>query len=68
MSSLVDDAHAAENYIGEMWTVRIQRTRPQHRALFEALTGVLRPHLDGYDFSRLTGRWDSNPGRPALGR
>ncbi|TSE13973.1 DEAD/DEAH box helicase, partial [Mesorhizobium intechi] len=58
---IIDDAHAAENYIGEMWTVRIQRTKQQHRALFEALSGVLQPHLDAHDFSRLTGRWDSNP-------
>ncbi|TBN38632.1 DEAD/DEAH box helicase [Paracoccus subflavus] len=58
---IIDDAHAAENYIGEMWTLRVQRTKQPHRALFEALTGVLRPHLDAYDFSRLTGRWDSNP-------
>ena len=58
---IIDDAHAAENYIGEMWTVRIQRTRQAHRTLFEALTGVLQPHLDAYDFSRLTGRWDTNP-------
>ena len=58
---IIDDAHAAENYIGEMWTVRIQRTKQQHRALFEALTGVLQPHLDAHDFSRLTGRWDSKP-------
>lgn len=58
---IVDDSHAAENYIGEMWTFRAQRTKPQHRALFEALIGVLQPHLDAYDFSRLTGRWDSNP-------
>lgn len=57
---IVDDAHAAENYIGEMWTVRVQRTKQPNRALFEALTGVLRPHLDAYDFSRLTGRWDGN--------
>lgn len=58
---IIDDAHAAENYIGEMWTVRIQRTRPPHKALFDALTGVLKPHLDAHDFSRLTGRWDANP-------
>lgn len=58
---IIDDAHAAENYVGEMWTVRIQRTKQQHRALFEALTGVLQPHLDAHDFSRLTGRWDSHP-------
>lgn len=58
---IIDDAHAAENYIGEMWTVRIQRTKQHHRALFEALAGVLQPHLDAHDFSRLTGRWDSNP-------
>lgn len=58
---IIDDAHAAENYIGEMWTVRIQRTKPSHRALFEALSNVLKPHLDAHDFSRLTGRWDSNP-------
>lgn len=54
---IIDDAHAAENYIGEMWAVRIQRTKTSHNALFEALTGVLRPHLDPHDFSRLTGRW-----------
>ncbi|MGO7088122.1 DEAD/DEAH box helicase [Rhizobium leguminosarum] len=58
---VIDDAHAAENYIGEMWTVRIQRTKQSHRILFEALAGVLRPHLDPFDFSRLWGRWDSNP-------
>lgn len=58
---VIDDAHAAENYIGEMWAVRIQRTKPQHRLLFEALTGVLRPHLDPFDFSRLWGRWDGSP-------
>ena len=61
---IVDDAHAAENYIGEMWTLRIQRTKQSHRALFEALMGVLKPHMDAYDFSRLTGRWDSNPDDP----
>lgn len=43
---IIDDAHAAENYIGEMCTVRIQRTKQPHRALFAALMGVLQPHLD----------------------
>jgi replicative superfamily II helicase len=31
---VIDDAHAAENYIGEMWTVRIQRTKPQHTVFY----------------------------------
>jgi len=44
-----------------MWTVRVQRTKQSHHALFQALTGVLRPHLDAHDFSRLTGRWESDP-------
>ncbi len=58
---IIDDAHAAENYISEMWTVRIQRTKPNQRSLFEAMAGVIKPHLDAYDFSRLTGRWDNSP-------
>lgn len=50
---IVDDAHAAENYIAKMWSLEIAAGTPLHNAL----TDYLRPHLDPQDYSRLTGDW-----------
>ncbi|GBQ90232.1 DEAD/DEAH box helicase [Acetobacter nitrogenifigens DSM 23921 = NBRC 105050] len=58
---IVDDAHAAENYIAETWTLRVQRTDPQHRTLFQAMCAVLDGLLSPLDRSRLAGRWDASP-------
>ncbi len=50
---IVDDAHAAENYIANMWSLNIDIGTPLHGALAE----FLRPHLDPQEHSRLTGDW-----------
>jgi hypothetical protein len=57
---IVDDAHAAENYIASMWSLRIQRNAPEHAALHGALAALLKPLLDITDFGRLTGQIDSS--------
>ncbi len=50
---IIDDAHAAENYIAKMWSLEIAIGTPLHLVLAE----YLRPHLDPQEFSRLTGDW-----------
>lgn len=50
---IVDDAHAAENYIASMWSLEIAAKTALHAALAE----FLRPHLDAQEYSRLTGDW-----------
>jgi hypothetical protein len=57
---ICDDAHAAENYIASMWSLRVQRTNPEHAALHAALAGLLKPFLDATDFGRLIGEIDEN--------
>ena len=56
---IVDDAHASENYIANMWSLRIDRTEPQHAAVHSALATVLKPQIAPVDFSRMTGTWSS---------
>ncbi|WP_067220976.1 DEAD/DEAH box helicase [Stappia indica] len=50
---LIDDAHAAENYIANMWSMTIAAGTPLHTALAE----FLKPHLDTQEHSRLIGEW-----------
>lgn len=50
---IVDDAHSAENYIANMWSLEIAAGTPLHEALAE----FLRPHIDPQEHSRLTGNW-----------
>src|SRR3984893_1245525 len=60
---IVDDAHAAENYIADMWSLRVERTKEEHEELYTALSGVLRPHIEPGNFARLTGVVESIAGR-----
>jgi superfamily II DNA or RNA helicase len=39
---VVDDAHASENYIADLWTVRIRRFEEKDETLFRAVAGVLK--------------------------
>jgi hypothetical protein len=58
---IADDAHAAENYIASMWSVRIERNNPEHAALHTALSEILlKSRLDSTDYGRLTGQLDDN--------
>ena len=54
---IVDDAHAAENYVASLWSVGIDRTDSAHAQLHTALRGVIKPHIDAIDFARLGGEW-----------
>lgn len=56
---VVDDAHAAENYIAAQWTFRVERVNPRHQTLHAAIASVLKAHLEPVNFSRLTGEWDN---------
>ncbi|ODS23299.1 DEAD/DEAH box helicase [Candidatus Endobugula sertula] len=56
---IVDDAHAAENYVSTLWSLEIERFNDSHKTIHEALCSLLRPYLDASSFSRLTGKWDS---------
>jgi hypothetical protein len=55
-----DDAHASENYIASMWSMRIQRANNEHEALHSALAALIQPLLDATDFGRLTGSIDDS--------
>ncbi|WP_338810413.1 DEAD/DEAH box helicase [Agrobacterium leguminum] len=56
---IVDDAHAAENYIASHWTVRISRADTADEQLFKAVAAVLKPTLSETNYRRLTGQWQS---------
>ena len=51
---ILDDAHAAENYIADPWSLRIQRFDQQHASLFLAIVGSLKSAIPFSDFNRLT--------------
>lgn len=54
---IIDDAHAAENYIGSMWSLRVGRS--EKPALHAALANLFKPHLQASDFARLSGQVDN---------
>lgn len=56
---IVDDAHAAENYIASQWTMRISRFEESDETLFKAVAGVLKSVLPENNYTRLTGAWRS---------
>lgn len=54
---IVDDAHAAENYIASMWSVLISRTDAP--VAHTALAGLLKSFIPASSFTRLTGQWEN---------
>ena len=52
---IIDDAHVAENYVASLWTLRIERKKEDHKSLYSALCGILKPLLKPTDFVRLKG-------------
>lgn len=54
---LIDDAHAAENYIAKMWSLSVSKR--EHTALYGAFANVLRPALTATTYARLTTAPDS---------
>lgn len=55
---IVDDAHAAENYIASLWSLRIEPSNPKHQDLHAALCRVLKAHIDPTCHARLMGQAD----------
>ena len=49
---ILDDAHAAENYVAKYWSATI--TRRDSPVLFDSFCELLRPSLDSTSFARLT--------------
>jgi hypothetical protein len=49
---VLDDAHAAEQYVANMWTVRIGRY-DEHKSLFQHMVAILKPTLGSGDYARL---------------
>lgn len=56
---IVDDAHAAENYVASLWTLNISKNNPSHLATYVALTNIFKSHLDPVSFSRLINEAES---------
>lgn len=56
---IVDDAHAAENYIASQWTMRVSRFEESDGTLFKAMASVLKGVLSESSYTRLTGDWQS---------
>lgn len=51
---LLDDAHAAENYVAKMWTLQVDRNSTKHPGLFASLVGALQSVMEPYFYARLT--------------
>ncbi len=54
---IIDDAHAAENYMASQWTLRVSRFEPEDDVLFTAMASVLKAVLPPHNYTRLTGDW-----------
>lgn len=55
---LLDDAHAAENYVAKMWSLEIPSAEGPLSPLHAALASVVKPHITGQSYARLTGDWE----------
>lgn len=56
---ILDDVHAAENYISALWSVRVERTKPEHLGVHTALCTLLKPLLEPFNYARLIGEVES---------
>ena len=53
---IVDDAHAAENYISKLWSVDIEAGT----TLYSTLLEFFQPHLSPQEYARLKGDWEAS--------
>ncbi len=56
---IFDDAHAAENYVTEHWSLRIDSAEAENKTLHTALLNLLRPLLEAQNYRRVSGISDS---------
>lgn len=54
---IIDDAHAAENYMASQWMLRVSRFEEDDEGLYKAITGVLKSVLPAQNYARMTGHW-----------
>lgn len=59
---IIDDAHAAENYIANMWSVSINPLNSYHKALFDHIAICLKSKIKNLDYVRLSGKGNSQSG------
>lgn len=50
---ILDDAHAAEQYIAKMWTLSIDVTEKEQQPLYDAVIATLKPAIQSADYQRL---------------
>lgn len=56
---VLDDAHAAENYVASFWSLRILRAPEEgHPALHQAVCNLLSRYLTPTNLTRLRGTWE----------
>lgn len=54
---LLDDAHAAENYVAKMWSLEVPVSDKRYDSLHGALSSIFKDHISGLSYRRLTGDW-----------
>ncbi|WP_216635620.1 DEAD/DEAH box helicase [Croceicoccus bisphenolivorans] len=54
---ILDDAHAAENYVAKMWSLEVPAGDGPLASLHAALAGIIRPEISSQSYARLTGDW-----------
>lgn len=52
---ILDDAHAAENYISKYWTLHISNLEEENRSLFAALASLLKPLISFDSYLKMVG-------------
>lgn len=52
---ILDDVHAAENYISSLWSLKIESLKDEHQTLHAAVCALLKPLLEPLHYTRLTG-------------
>lgn len=55
---ILDDAHTSENYIANMWTVKV--TYQSNKSLFEGITNIIRSEIDEITYDNLVKESDSS--------
>lgn len=50
---ILDDAHAAEQYIAKMWSLSLDMMDNDQRPLYDAIISVLKPGIQSADYQRL---------------
>ncbi len=56
---ILDDAHAAENYVAKMWSLEVPANDTSYASLHSALCGLFKPHISDQSYARLTGDWEA---------